>query len=145
MSFNDIELLTKIRLEVLRAANNLSQNADMKKVEEETINYYKKNLLNENHITFLAYLETEIVGAGSISFYQVMPTYSNPSGKKAYIMNMFTYPKYRRNGVATKMLNCLIFESKKKGINFISLEATEQGQPLYEKYGFKLMKSEMEL
>lgn len=35
-------------------------------------------------------------GTGGISFYQVMPTYHNASGTKAYIMNMYTNPDYRR-------------------------------------------------
>ncbi len=29
-----------------------------------------------------------LIGAGGISYYRVMPTYHNPSGNKAYIMNM---------------------------------------------------------
>jgi hypothetical protein len=35
--------------------------------------------------------------------------------------------------------------SKERGIDQISLEATEMGRPLYEKYGFVKMESEMEL
>ncbi len=80
-----------------------------------------------------------------MSFYQVMPTYHNPSGKKAYIMNMYTAPEYRRQGIAFRMLDVLIEEARKKGISQIALEATEMGRPLYEKYGFVPMKDEMEL
>lgn len=78
-------------------------------------------------------------------FFQVMPTYHNPSGKKAYIMNMYTNPKYRRKGIAYKTLDMLIKDSKSKGIFSISLEATDMGRPLYEKYGFIKMNNEMEL
>lgn len=59
-------------------------------------------------------------GAGGISYYRVMPTYHNPSGNKAYIMNMYTNPA-------------------------ISLETTDMGRPLYEKFGFVKMNDEMEL
>lgn len=74
-----------------------------------------------------------------------MPTYHNPSGYKAYIMNMYTHPDYRRRGIAYKMLDILVNEAKSKGINAISLETTEMGRPVYEKYGFVQMKNEMEL
>lgn len=74
-----------------------------------------------------------------------MPTYHNPSGKKAYIMNMYTDIKYRRNGIALKLLDMLVEAAKNKGITAISLEATDMGRPLYEKYGFTKMNSEMEL
>lgn len=74
-----------------------------------------------------------------------MPTYHNPSGKKAYIMNMYTIPEYRRRDIAIKTLDMLIKDTKNKGITSISLEATDMGRPLYEKYGFIKMNDEMEL
>lgn len=74
-----------------------------------------------------------------------MPTYHNPSGKKAYIMNMYTIPEYRRRDIAIKTLDMLIKDTRNKGITSISLEATDMGRPLYEKYGFIKMNDEMEL
>lgn len=60
-------------------------------------------------------------------------------------MDMYTIPSHQRKGVAYKTLDLLVKEAKKKGIFAISLEATELGRPLYEKYGFIKMKTEMEL
>lgn len=74
-----------------------------------------------------------------------MPTFHNPSGYKAYIMNMYTSPGYRRRGIAYKILDLLVKEAGNRNISCISLEATDMGRPLYEKYGFKKMNSEMEL
>lgn len=68
-----------------------------------------------------------------------------PSGNKAYIMNMYTNPEYRRQGIAYKTLDMLIRDIKNKGITAISLEETDMGRPLYEKYGFVKMNDEMEL
>ena len=39
----------------------------------------------------------------------------------------------------------LINDTKNKGITAISLEATDMGRPLYEKYGFIKMNDEMKL
>ena len=60
-------------------------------------------------------------------------------------MNMYTNPAYRRRGIAAKTLDMLVKAAKNKGIKFISLEATDMGKPLYEKYGFIKMNNEMEL
>ncbi len=60
-------------------------------------------------------------------------------------MNMYTKPEYRRKGIAYKTLDILVEESKAKGISAISLEATDMGRPLYEKYGFVKLNDEMEL
>jgi len=96
-------------------------------------------------LAYLIYDDEKFVGAGGISYFQVMPTYHNPTGKKAYIMNMYTKPDYRRRGIAFKTLDLLVSDAKKRGITAISLEATAMGRPLYEKYGFIKMNNEMEL
>ena len=142
---SDLDELVKTRIIVLRAANKLSEDIDMIQVERESYEYYREALDNGEHIAYLVYDDEKFIGAGGVSFYKVMPTYNNPSGKKAYIMNMYTSPEYRRQGVAYKTLDLLVNEAKKEGISQISLEATEEGKFLYEKYGFIKMKSEMEL
>lgn len=144
-TLEELELLTETRISVLRAANKLSENVDMTEVKEESYAYYKEALDSDTHVAYLIFDDEKFVGAGGVSFYRVMPTYHNPSGKKAYIMNMYTHPEYRRQGIACKTLDLLVKEAKERGIAAISLEATEMGRPLYEKFGFVKMKDEMEL
>ena len=144
-TLKDLDILTKTRIEVLRAANRLSDDIDMSDIERQSYDYYQKALSDGSHIAYLVFDENQIVGAGGVSFFQVMPTFHNPSGKKAYIMNMYTKPEYRRKGIAYKTLDILVEESKAKGISAISLEATDMGRPLYEKYGFVKLNDEMEL
>lgn len=144
-TLEDINTLVETRIEVLRAANKLCADTDIGEVERQSYLYYQKALSDGSHIAYLVFDESGCIGTGGVSFFQVMPTYHNPSGKKAYIMNMYTNPKYRRKGIAYKTLDMLIKEIKSKGISSISLEATDMGRPLYEKYGFVKMNSEMEL
>lgn len=59
-------------------------------MEKESYEYYKSALEIGEHIAYLVYDNETSIGAGGVSFYQVMPTYHNPTGKKAYIMNMYT-------------------------------------------------------
>ena len=144
-TIEDIDELVRTRSIVLRAANKLPDDVDMSKVEEESYAYYKRALQTGEHIAYLVYDNGIFVGAGGVSFYQVMPTYHNPTGKKAYIMNMYTAPKYRRQGSALHTLDLLISDVKQQGVSQIALEATDMGRPLYEKYGFVKMEDEMEL
>lgn len=144
-AIEDIDVLTETRVEVLRAANQLSEQADMTEVREQSYQYYKKAIVDGTHVAYLVFDNDHFVGAGGISFYQVMPTYHNPSGRKAYIMNMYTAPGYRRRGIAYHTLDLLVQEARDRGITAISLEATQMGRPLYEKYGFVSMKDEMAL
>ena len=141
----DIDELVRTRITVLRAANKLSDDVDMSVVEKESYAYYKRALETGEHIAYLVYDNRTFLGAGGVSFYQVMPTYHNPTGKKAYIMNMYTKPEYRRQGIAFHTLDLLVEEAKARGIKAILLEATKMGRVLYEKYGFVKMNDEMEL
>lgn len=144
-TIQDIDLLTKSRIEVLRAANQLPDDVDMSEVEIQSYDYYKKALTDGTHTAYLVFDGDRFVGAGGISYFRVMPTYHNTSGRKAYIMNMYTNPDYRRKGIACKTLKLLVADAKEKGITAISLEATDMGRALYEKYGFVKMNHEMEL
>ncbi len=54
-------------------------------------------------------------------------------------MNMYTAPEYRRQGIAFHTLDLLV-KYKEQGVLQITLEATDMGLPLYEKYGFVKMK-----
>ena len=139
----DIDLLVETRIEVLRAANRLSDDTDMKQVEEQSRLYYQEALKNGTHTAVLVFDGDRFAGAGGVSYYRVMPTYHNPGGRKAYIMNMYTRPEYRRKGIAYHTLDLLVADAREKGITFISLEATAQGRPLYAKYGFIPMNDEM--
>lgn len=144
-TMKDVDELVRTRIIVLRAANKLSDDVDMSLVEKESYAYYRHALKTGEHIAYLVYDNGKFIGAGGVSFYQVMPTYHNPTGKKAYIMNMYTNPEYRRQGIAYHTLDLLIKDSRKQGISQIALEATDMGRPLYERYGFIKMEDEMEL
>lgn len=142
---HDRELLTRLRLEVLRAANGLEEDVDLSRTELESRRYYETCFPEDSHAAWLVFDGEEVVGTGAVSFYQVMPTYHNPSGKKAYIMNMYTRPDYRRRGIARRVLELLTAEAEMRQIDAVTLEATAAGRPLYEAFGFTAMRDEMEL
>lgn len=141
----DLSILVDLRIEVLRAANQLDDTVDMATVQKQSIRYYKDTFKSQTQITYLAYDQDVIAGCGSVSIFQVMPTYHNATGNKAYIMNMYTKATYRRHGIAQQILDLLIQDVRALGIDAISLEATAMGRPLYEKYGFISLNDEMEL
>ena len=141
----DIDELVRTRIIVFRAANKLSNDVDMSLVEKESYEYYKSALETGEHIAYLVYDNETFIGAGGVSFYQVMPTYHNPTGKKAYIMNMYTASEYRRQGIAIHTLDLLVKNAREQDVAQIALESTDMGRPLYEKYGFVKMEDEMVL
>lgn len=144
-TLDDIKILVDTRVEILRDANGLPADADMSAVERESYDYYTSALSDESCVCYLVFDGDTFAGTGGVSFYRVMPTYFNPSGRKAYIMNMYTAPEYRRKGIAYRTLDLLVKEIRSRGVTFIALEATDMGKALYEKYGFVKMEHEMRL
>ncbi|MGN0907667.1 MAG: GNAT family N-acetyltransferase [Bullifex sp.] len=137
---DDREEFVSLRVRVLRAANMLPESTGMEEVERESRIFFDSG----DHLTLYAYADGVFAGCGSVCFYTLMPTYHNPSGKKAYIMNMYTEPEYRRMGIASAILKALVEEAGKRGVKSIALEATDMGRPCYEKFGFVSSDSEME-
>lgn len=131
-SKTDTELLMKSRLECLRDVNDLPLDYAF---SEELISKSREYFEHGNQTTILA-VDKEVVGCASICYIELMPTSDHPSGKRAHIMNVYTNPMYRRQGIALQMLNMLIEEAREKGVTEISLDATEAGRPLYKRLGF---------
>lgn len=144
-TLEDLNLLTRTRVQVLLAANQLPEDTDMAAVEAASRDYYRAALADGSHAAWLVFDGDAWIGAGGVSFYRVMPTYHNPSGWKAYLMNIYTHPDYRRQGIARHMVDLLVGEARERGVTAISLDATAMGMPLYESYGFVHMPMEMEL
>ena len=143
-TIEDIPLLIKCRLSLLHSAIGRGDEEKWHFVEKQIEQYYKSSILDGTHIAYLAFDGNTCVGTGGVCFYQVLPTYYKPTGKKAYIINMYTAPKYRKQGIATQILNILIKDCLDQGATYISLESTDMGRPLYEKCGFAPLSSEMQ-
>lgn len=129
----DIELMMQSRLEMLRVVNNLSDDYEY---SEDIVNNSREYFLNGDQTTVLVLDGDKVIGCASMSYITIMPTFSHPTGKRAHLMNVYTNPSYRRQGIARKMVNMLIDDAWSKGATEISLDATKLGRPLYESMGF---------
>lgn len=110
---------------------------------DNTYNYFKENIQNGSFVAFVAVEKDEIISTSGLCFYTVPPTYGNTNGLVAYIMNMYTKPQYRKQGIASQLLDCIVNEAKSKNCTKVTLNASEMGKPLYQKYGFKDLQNEM--
>ncbi len=132
----DAESLAKIRVDFLSEANNINTEIEKELMYKANIQFMYDSLANGNFSSWLAIENREIVATSGISFYILPPNKKCPNGKVAYIGNMFTYPKYRKQGIASKLFILAVEESKKHGCTKLLLNATDMGRPIYEKFGF---------
>ena len=129
----DMELLMSSRIEMLKVVNNLDFSYEF---SDELIKCSREYFEKGEHTTVLAMDGSRVIGCASICYMYIMPTFDHPTGKRAHLMNVYTMKEWQRKGIAKKMVSMLIDEAWNRGVTEISLDATEEGRPLYEKLGF---------
>ena len=133
-SAEDIELLMQSRMEMLRTVNHLG---DDHQFDDVFLEASRRFFIEGDQETILAFDGNMVIGCATMCYLEMMPTFAHPSGKRAHLMNVYTIPSRRREGIAYQMVSMLIDAAWKRGVTEISLDATESGRPLYWKLGFK--------
>ena len=129
-----LALALAIRLEMLREVGGLPEEHDVPdSFIARTVDY----LAHGNQTTLLAIDGGQVAGCATICYMKWMPTLDHPTGCRAHLMNVYTAPAFRRQGLARQLVTALMDEAKERGVTEISLDATEAGKPLYEALGFR--------
>jgi ribosomal protein S18 acetylase RimI-like enzyme len=62
----------------------------------------------------------------------------DPAGEsRAYLLNIFVEPDYRRRGLARSLIELCMAEARRRNIRVVSLHASREGAPAYADLGFK--------
>lgn len=77
-----------------------------------------------------------IIATSAIIFMDFPPSFTNPSGKRGYVANMYTSDEYRGQGIAGQLLERLEKEARERGVEMLFLHASELGRKAYVKSGF---------
>ncbi len=91
----------------------------------------------KNFIAVIAKHPTGKIASAAFLIIQERPT--NPSfitGLTGTLLNVVTYPEFRRKGIASQVIGEIINEARQKGVSSIDLYATDDGKELYKKLGF---------
>ncbi|MHB1154609.1 MAG: GNAT family N-acetyltransferase [Eubacteriales bacterium] len=136
-TIEDIENLLKVRIDFLLEAKNICTDDEKALMLKTNRDFLNTSMIDGSFIAWIAIVDNDIVATSSVSIYKLPPHSMRPNGKVAYIGNMFTYPKYRNQGIATRLFSLSVDEAKKNDCKQIVLNATDMGRPIYEKYGFK--------
>lgn len=142
---DEIEPLTRWRVEVLREVFSIPQDQPVEGLEAENRRYYQRALASGEHIACFACLDGGIVGCGGVCLYGEMPSPDVPSGRCAYLMNIYVRPEIRGQGVGEAIIKWLVERARETGAEKIYLETSDAGRALYTKLGFVPMPDMMKL
>lgn len=139
-TIEDIDILIQLRFDYLITDRGNITNDEKAAIHSQLLKYYASNI-NTNFIAILAEVDMKIVSTAFIAIAEFPANPSFITGKTGTLLNVFTYPDYRRKGIASKVISKIIDEAQQMGLSLIELSATPAGKPLYEKIGFKETKS----
>jgi GNAT superfamily N-acetyltransferase len=139
----DAERLAYIRSVFLVELNDVTSEHERSLLESANLSYFKNAFVDGSFVAWIAIDGKEIVATSGLSFSLVPPSFNCPDGKVAYIMNMYTSPNYRGQGIGTELLRRIVEEAQRCGYRKITLKATDMGESLYKKYGFKAVHGDM--
>lgn len=78
-----------------------------------------------------------VVAGGGVVLLDYPSSPRDPSVRRAYILNMYTEPAFRKHGLAKLILEAMISWCREQGFIWVSLHASDDGRHLYETLGFK--------
>jgi GNAT superfamily N-acetyltransferase len=95
------------------------------------------------YVGWLAVSGEQVVGGAGAVLLDWGPTRSNPCGTMARVVNVFTVPEWRGNGIARTLLRLVCDHCEASGIREFNLAATAEARHLYLSFGFEVYGAEM--
>lgn len=78
-----------------------------------------------------------VVAGGGMMIVPWLSRPADPAPRRAWILNVYTCPEYRRQGIARRLMQTMIESCRQAGFQSVALHSSDEGRPLYESLGFK--------
>lgn len=138
----DINELLRWRREVIFNVFGVEASEELMERNED---YYRRRVEDGTHLAFVASSSGKEAGCGALCLTEELPSPDNPSGKCAYLMNIYVKNEFREKGIGHALVTHLIEEAKNRDCGKIYLETTESGRSVYASLGFHDLPDMMKL
>jgi GNAT superfamily N-acetyltransferase len=140
----DVPMLAKHRVEMFRDMGRLASEsaaAELRKAAEPLLGEW---IAAGTYVGWLAEPLSRpglVVGGAGIQLRPMLPRPSRDgsglvAGPEAYVLNVFVERAWRRRGVATLLMEFVLGYARERRLRLVTLHATPEGRPLYERLGF---------
>lgn len=134
---DDIPALVAKRIEAIHTLAGPPEPGEEQPLKESLTRYFAEALPAQSYICWVASDKGRIVSIGGVAVRQHPGNFKNPEGKVGYVMSMYTDPAYRGRGISSQILIRLQETARSIGVRFFELHASNMGEPIYIKDGFK--------
>jgi GNAT superfamily N-acetyltransferase len=99
--------------------------------------YLRESMPQGSFLAWLAITSSgQFAGGAAVAVGSSPPHPWDPQPRRAYILNLYVYPEFRRMGMARRLMQTTLDWCKTEGFGTVTLHASEGGRSLYESFGF---------
>jgi GNAT superfamily N-acetyltransferase len=133
----DVDAIVRHRVRMFMDMGELEP-GDAPAVESATRARLGVELVSGQYVAWLVEAGNEVVAGAGVLLHQYYPNAENPRGRPtAYILNVYTEPEHRRQGLAQKLVEEILAWCRANDFPRASLHASDAGRAVYEGLGFK--------
>ena len=107
--------------------------------------YFTETLPTREFTAYVAVADGRVVATSALIVRRNPPSAKNLEGLEGFILNVFTIPAFRGQGIATSLLKRTIATAREARCSRVVLHAAEKAVPIYMRAGFVAVNSEMRL
>jgi len=133
---DEIPSMTASRLNYLTEMQGERPPSYLKKLQENLQSFFVQTMQEGSFFALMAEYNGMVVSYGGMIIKKIPGDLNQSSYLEGEILNMYTLPEYRRQGISSVLLKQLISEARKMGISKLALHCSKAGEPLYRKFGF---------
>lgn len=145
----DVDSLVDMRVRFLNEMYHHPDDEETDELRTSLHGYFAEAVASGDFVAWLAEHLGETVGTSGMVIWRLPGRYGGlVSGEIGYILNLYTVPEARKNGICTKLMDELIDEGRRLGLTYFHLHATDDGEDIYRRAGFadvELLEMELKL
>lgn len=132
----DIAQMTATRIAYLTEMQGERSEKYKQELQQNLRHFFLQAMEEGSFFALLAELEGTVVSYGGMILKKIPGDFNQSTYLEGDILNMYTLPDYRRQGISSLILKQLLIEAKSMGVSKVALHCSKDGEPLYRKFGF---------
>ena len=105
-------------------------------MDEQALPYFARAFEDATYHHWFIDADDKVVAGAGVSVNPFYPGPRDPRPQRAWIVNVYTEPDYRKRGMAARLVKTVINWCRQNGIRVVYLHASDSGLPLYRRLGF---------
>ena len=106
--------------------------------------WLRSALAGGRYTGFLVESERQVVAGAGILWQDMPPNAQTACAVRAYLLNVYVSPEHRGQALARTLVQAALTGCRERGVDIVTLTASDAGRPTYERLGF-VVQTEMNL